>query len=147
MRKNRKIWILGASSLLVLMLALFTPFIVDAGRHHFKGPSVDRMLCHMDARLELTSEQKEKLRPIMEQEMETMREMKAKHRQEMSEIRQKFQNEMEEQRENMELQFAQVLTDEQVAELHKMKEERRERWKEWKENSCRGGSHGPRGCW
>jgi Spy/CpxP family protein refolding chaperone len=140
-------WILGASSLLVLTLALFTPLIVDAGRHHFKGPSVDRMLCHMDARLELTPEQKEKLRPIMEQEMETMRELKAKHRQEMSEIREKFRNQMEKQRENMELQFAQVLTDEQVAELQQMNEERRERWKERKENSCRGGFHGQRGCW
>jgi Spy/CpxP family protein refolding chaperone len=147
MQNNRKIWILGASSFLVLTLALCTPFIVEAGRHHFKGPSVDGMICRMDARLELTSEQKEKLRPIMEQEMETMREMKAKHRQEMSEIREKFRNQMEKQRENMELRFAQVLTDEQISELQKMKEERRERWKERKERSCGGGFHGPRGCW
>jgi Spy/CpxP family protein refolding chaperone len=145
MQNSMKIWFMGISSLLVLTLALLTPFIVEAGRHGFKGPSVDGMLCRMEARLDLTTEQKEKLRPIMEEEMETMREMRADHRQEMSETHEKFHSEMKKHWERMEIQFAQVLTDEQMDELRKMKEERRERWKEPKERRHRGGFHGPEG--
>ena len=147
MRNSSKIWWLGGLPILALVIAIALPLVSHANEKGWK-PSPEKVLCRLDARLDLTAEQKEKLTPIVSKEMEKRREMFVEHRREMDRLRAEFHEKMDKERANTEKEMASLLTADQMQEFKKMTDERRERWQErHKERPCRGGFHGPRGCW
>lgn len=143
MRNSSKIWFPGVLSFLVLTGFMLVPFTGEAYEKGWK-PSAEGVICRLEARLDLTPEQKEKLLPIVRQEMEQRREMVEEHHRAMSQYRNEFRETMAKERENTEQRFSSVLTAGQMEELGKMADERRERCKEKRH---RGKFHGPRGCW
>jgi Spy/CpxP family protein refolding chaperone len=143
MRNSSKIWLLGGLSALILISAIAFPLVGQANEKCWK-PGPEEVLCRLDARLDLTAEQKEKLTPIVSREMEKRHKMMEKHRQEMAKLRNEFRGKMEKERESTQKEFASVLTDDQMKEFEKMTDERRERWKE---KAGHGGHRGPGKCW
>ncbi len=93
------------------------------------GASVQQRLDHMSRQLNLTDEQKAKLKPVLEDEMKQMQAV----RQDSSLSRDQRREKMMQIHQSTKPQIEAVLTPEQKDKLNRMHEERQQRWKNRKE--------------
>jgi hypothetical protein len=92
------------------------------------GPKAQDRIADLQARLGLSTEQTEKLRPIFQQEMEELRGVRQKFAADTSSAgRQAMRAEMKSVREKYDGQIAAILTPAQIAEWDKIKKERGDR--------------------
>ncbi len=99
------------------------------------GGMIERRLENLTKQLNLTDEQKEKIRPLLRHEMERMREIRSNPGLTQSEARQR----METVRKNTREHIAEVLTPEQKKQWQEMREEHHG------EGGPEGGQRGPGG--
>jgi Spy/CpxP family protein refolding chaperone len=99
--------------------------------HRRGGGDVQQRLNHMSQELNLTDDQKEKLKPVLEDEMKQIQAV----RQDNSLSRDQRREKVMQIHQSTKPQIEAVLTPEQKEKLNKMHEERQQRWKERKEKS------------
>ncbi len=109
----RRAAVAGLLGLSVLALA---PLAAQAWGRGDRGPSPERAVERMTERLDLTAEQQEQVREVLDSSFAKGREAREAHRSEMETIRQETQD-----------RLAAVLSPAQMEELGQMREERRER--------------------
>ena len=99
----------------------------DHKGHHrgMGGEDVDQRLGHMSRELNLTDDQKAKLKPVLEDEMKQMQAV----RDDSSLSREQRRDKMMQIHQSTKPQVEAVLTPEQKDKLNKMHEEREQRWK------------------
>lgn len=129
----------GVLSLAAMLVVALAPTISEARGPHGEGPSEERMLGHLQYRLNLTPEQMEKVRPVVREENAKLQIFRAEHHRKMAENRAEFRKEMDAHRNRLGERLNDVLTPEQKEEFKKMNEERRARMVE------RMGTKGGRG--
>lgn len=92
---------------------------------------LQQRLVDMAERLKLTPEQKERVEPLVKQELERRRDIMAKYQgQRDLRSRRAMMQDMRSGQEDLDKQLSGILTDDQMAELRKMREENRERMRE-----------------
>jgi protein CpxP len=96
--------------------------------------SVDDQIKHLSKKLNLTSDQQAKLKPILEDQR---KQMEAVHNDSSLSREDKF-SKMQALRQSSDTQIKGVLTDEQSKSFDKMREEQRDRMKQW-----HGGANAP----
>lgn len=100
-------------------------------------------VCVLKDRLDLTDEQADAIKPIIEESMSKRREIFEKYSDQRRETRKDMRSEMQELRGGTEGDLAAVLTEEQIEDFQALMEERKERRKErFKERRSRRGQRG-----
>ena len=102
-----------AICLIALSLAPLAAHARGRGRHE---PAPERVVERLSEQLDLSDEQAEQVRQILDRRFEERRELRDSHRQEMEEFRAQTEGEI-----------AEVLTAEQLEEMRRLREERRQR--------------------
>jgi len=141
-RRSLKWYVPAMASLFSLLLVAAVPSLSEARGPRGEGPYEERMLGHLQYRLNLTPEQMEKIRPVVEEENAKMKAMKTEHHKKMRELRDEFRKEMKTNRDRMGERIGESLTPEQKEEYRKMKEERDAWQKERMENRGKGKNKG-----
>ena len=115
----------GLTGVILLALAVTFAFASPAAAFR-KGPkkSPEEILAHMTDRLELSDEQAEQIRPIIEDQVTKRSELFEKYHHQGRESRRQMRSEMRTLIEETDKQLEPILSDEQMAELKKMREER-----------------------
>jgi len=118
----------GLTGVVLLALAVTFAFASPAAAHR-KGPkkSPEDILAHMTDRLQLSDEQAEQIRPIIEDQVTKRRELFQKYHEQGRESRGQMRSEMQTLIEETDKQLEPILSDDQMAELKKMREERPQR--------------------
>lgn len=92
---------------------------------------MQQRLSDMAERLKLTPEQKEKIDPLVKQEMEKRRDIMTRYQgQHDPQSRRSMMQDMRGAQQDLDKQLSGILTADQMAELRKMREENRERMRE-----------------
>ena len=104
------------------------------GMGHRPMPSVDDQIKHLARKLKLSDDQQAKLKPILEDQHKQMEQI----HNDSSLSREKRFSKMQELRQSSDAQIKSVLNDDQQKSFDKMREEQRDRMKQW-----RGGGDAP----
>lgn len=99
-----------------LAVGTMIPAAAQAGRRANCGPVPTRAMEEMSKQLDLSAEQQERVREILQSSAEKRQETRAAHRSELGVLRQETDDEL-----------SQVLTQAQLQELNRLREARRER--------------------
>jgi len=131
----------GLTGVILLALAVTFAFASPAAAFR-KGPkkSPEEILAHMTDRLQLSDEQAEQIRPIIEDQVTKRRELFEKYHEQGRESRGQMRSEMQSLVEETDKQLEPILSDEQMAELKKMREERPQRMRKCFNNRKSTGS-------
>ena len=127
----------------VVLLALVVTFAFASPAAAFrKGPkkSPEEILAHMTDRLELSDEQAEQIRPIIEDQVTKRSELFEKYHEQGRESRGQMRSEMRTLMEETDKQLEPILSADQMAELKKMREERHQRMRKCFNNRRSTGS-------
>lgn len=165
-RRGRKSWLASISMVGILSLGFASAVVLaqndqdappppppadqqssppDAGMAghmgHHQMPSVDDQLKHLTKKLNLTAEQQDKLKPILEDQRAQMEKIHS----DTSLSREDRFSKMQELRQNSDSQIKSVLTEEQQKNFDKMREEQRGRMGRWRKGGTpqAGGSPDP----
>jgi len=118
----------GLAGVILLALVVTFAFALPAAAFR-KGPkkSPEEILAHMTDRLELSDEQAEQIRPIIEDQVTKRRELFERYHEQGRKSRGQMRSEMQTLIEETDKQLEPILSDQQMAELKKMREERPQR--------------------
>jgi periplasmic protein CpxP/Spy len=105
------------------------------GMGHRPMESVDDQIKHLNKKLKLTDDQQAKLKPIFEDQHKQMDQLRS----DSSLSREDRFSKMQEIRQNSDTQIKSVLTEDQQKNFDKMREEQKERMKQWRG----GGNNAP----
>jgi Spy/CpxP family protein refolding chaperone len=111
------------------------------GRGMMGGPPEERAAV-LAYRLQLTDEQQEAFRAVMDENVERRQELREKFLEETAEAREQHWQEMKALDDDVEARLAEVLTEEQLAEFRQLREQR-DRWREERQEGRRGGGGRP----
>lgn len=122
--RNKQFLVMSAVGFFIIALSLVLQPILAEARGRF-GPqrSPDEIVQVLTERLDLTDEQVEAIRPIIEEKYQKHNEMRTKREAD----RRVFRAEMQAIGDETHDQLSTVLTDEQIEELNALQEERRDR--------------------
>jgi periplasmic protein CpxP/Spy len=107
---------------------------IGRGMGHRPMPSVDDQIKHLTKKLKLSDDQQAKLKPILEDQRKQMEQI---HNDSSLSREDRF-SKMQELRQSSDTQIKSVLNDDQQKSFDKMREEQRDRMKQW-----RGGGNAP----
>lgn len=114
--RKRKLSHLLTAAIFGLAVLILLPWTAQAWGRGGREPSPERALARLAERLDLTEEQQEQVKQILEERFAERNAMRAAHREEMKALRYETDEEL-----------AEILTAEQREELNKLRQERRER--------------------
>ena len=115
------------SSLFVIVALLFSAALAlqaAQGQGRGRHMDVERRLGQMQKQLNLTSDQVDKIRPILQDQNRKIEELRANHQNDGSTDRSSFMNEIRQIRQDSMKRIEAVLTPDQVTKLHQLQRSR-----------------------
>jgi hypothetical protein len=125
---------------LIAAIFIAKPIQAQAADLPLKNTSAEQVMAKMKERLHLTEEQETKIRTIIEESVQTRREILKSDPQDRSAIK----RELQELQWKTDMRLGVILTEEQMKEYEKLREEQSEKMQRSDVQGSRKGSHGGR---
>ena len=134
-RSIKVLFLAGIAASVLLLTTVFTlqPFSAEAGGRFGPSRSPEEIVERLKDRLDLTEEQVEAIRPIIEEKVQMRNEL----REEYGTDRRAIRTEMQELKRSTELKLGDVLTEEQMEKYQELRQERREQMQRGKKRGGR----------